>query len=86
MLAEEFAGILNKKDDSAKYAGLAKNIKDRIVAKYLVPNTGRFDNATQAAQLFALWYNLSPEKNKPCKFYSRFKDITSIYQQVFLVR
>ena len=29
-----------------------------------MPNTGRFDNATQAAQLFALWYNLSPEKDK----------------------
>ncbi|MGL6268535.1 MAG: alpha-L-rhamnosidase C-terminal domain-containing protein, partial [Chitinophagaceae bacterium] len=32
--------------------------------KYLVPNTGRFDNATQGAQIFALWYNLSPDKEK----------------------
>ncbi|MEO6455897.1 MAG: family 78 glycoside hydrolase catalytic domain [Ginsengibacter sp.] len=64
LLAIEFAGILNYKQDSIKYAGLAKNIKEAIVKKYLVPNTGRFDNATQAAQIFALWYNISPEKEK----------------------
>ena len=64
ILAAEFAGILQKKEDSLKYARLALNIKNNIVRKYLVPATGRFDNATQAAQLFALWYNLSPEKEK----------------------
>ena len=64
ILAAEFAGILHKKEDSLKYARLALNIKNNIVRKYLVPATGRFDNATQAAQLFALWYNLSPEKEK----------------------
>ncbi len=64
LLATEFAGILNIKEDSLQYAKLAKNIKNNIIQKYLVPNTGRFDNATQAAQLFALWYNLTPEKEK----------------------
>jgi alpha-L-rhamnosidase len=34
------------------------------VRKYLVPGTGRFDNGTQAAQIFALWYDFSPEKEK----------------------
>jgi alpha-L-rhamnosidase len=62
LLASEFAGILNLKEDVAAYSNLAKQIKERIVEKYLVPNTGRFDNATQSAQLFALWYDLSPEK------------------------
>ncbi len=62
LLATEFAAILGKKDDSVQYAKLAQNIKYAIVRKYLVPNTGRFDNATQAAQIFALWYNLTPEK------------------------
>lgn len=62
-LAEEFAGILNKKDDSIKYSRLAIEIKNAILRKYLVPNTGRFDNATQSAQIFALWYGLSPEKD-----------------------
>ncbi len=62
LLASEFAGILEKKEDSIQYAKLSKQIKERIVQKYLVPNTGRFDNGTQSAQLFALWYNFSPEK------------------------
>jgi alpha-L-rhamnosidase len=64
LLAAEFAGILDKKDDSLQYAALAKSIKQNIIQKYLVPGTGRFDNATQGAQLFALWYDLSPEKEK----------------------
>ncbi len=62
LLASEFAGILKKKEDSIKYAKLSQQIKERIIQKYLVPNTGRFDNGTQSAQLFSLWYNLSPEK------------------------
>ena len=62
VLAAEFATILSKKEDEVTYAKLAKQIKERIVRKYLVPKTGRFDNATQSAQLFALWYDLSPEK------------------------
>ncbi len=61
-LAEEFASILQKKDDSIKYSRLAREIKDAIVRRYLVPGTGRFDNATQSAQIFALWYGLSPEE------------------------
>nr|WP_236676270.1 family 78 glycoside hydrolase catalytic domain [Chryseolinea lacunae] len=64
VLAAEFATILKKQADAEKYATLAKQIKTRIAEKYLVPNTGRFDNGTQSAQLFALWYDLSPEKEK----------------------
>ncbi len=64
LLATEFAGILGKKEDSIQYAALAKKIKEELVKKYLVPGTGRFDNATQGPQVFALWYDLSPEKEK----------------------
>ena len=67
VLASTFAGILGKQSDSVKYARLSGNIKRDIVQKYLVPGTGRFDNATQAAQIFALWYNFSPEKDKTLK-------------------
>jgi len=62
LLAAEFASILNRKEDSLKYTELAKKIKQAIVKKYWVPETGRFDNATQAAQVFALWYGLTPDK------------------------
>ena len=64
ILATEFATILGKQEDSIKYATLAKRIKEDIVRKYLVPGTGRFDNATQGPLIFALWYGLSPEKEK----------------------
>ncbi|MBL7856760.1 MAG: family 78 glycoside hydrolase catalytic domain [Cyclobacteriaceae bacterium] len=63
-LATEFAAILGKKQDEEKYRKLADQIKQRIIRKYFVPGTGRFDNGTQSAQLFALWYSLSPEPEK----------------------
>ena len=61
LLAKEFASLLDKKEDSVRFSKLSDNIKRLIVRKYLVPKTGRFDNGTQAAQIFALWYGLSPE-------------------------
>jgi alpha-L-rhamnosidase len=67
MLGAEFAGILGRPDDSIKYSKLAQKIKSAFIAKFLVPGTGRFDNGTQSAQLFALWYGLSPEKENSLK-------------------
>ncbi|TAG22133.1 MAG: alpha-L-rhamnosidase [Cytophagia bacterium] len=61
LLAAEFATILNKKQDADQYTALAKKIRDLIVRKYHVPKTGRFDNATQSAQIFALYYDLLPQ-------------------------
>lgn len=67
LLASEFAAILNKADDYGKYSKLAQQIKANIVQKYHVPATGRFDNGTQSAQLFALWYGLTPEREQSAK-------------------
>lgn len=64
LLAAEFAGLLGEKEDSVAYAKLHQDIKKRIVQQFYIPGTGRFDNATQSAQLFGLWYELSPEKQK----------------------
>ena len=62
LLAAEFARILKNEEDEKKYQSLAKNIRNAIIAKYWIPATGRFDNATQSAQLFALWYQFAPDK------------------------
>lgn len=62
LLGAEFAGIVDQPEDSTRYTKLAQNIKRDIINRYYVKGTGRFDNATQSAQLFALWYDLSPEK------------------------
>lgn len=67
VLAAEFAGILNKKEDSLKYAELSKRIKGAILQKYDVKGTGRFDNGTQAAQIFALWYDFAPDMQQALK-------------------
>jgi alpha-L-rhamnosidase len=64
LLAREFAEILGRSEDEEKYRKLAESIRQRIIRTYYVPGTGRFDNATQSAQLFALWYGLSPDPEK----------------------
>lgn len=64
LLGAEFAGILGNREDSLEYATVAKNVKENIITKYQVPGTGRFDNATQSAQIFALWYGLATDKAK----------------------
>ncbi|SDM23277.1 family 78 glycoside hydrolase catalytic domain [Siphonobacter aquaeclarae] len=68
-LMTQFAAIAGKTEDSVRYSRLAERIKGALVSRYLVPGTGRFDNATQTAQLFALWYGLAagPEKDAALK-------------------
>jgi alpha-L-rhamnosidase len=63
-LAATFAGILGETKDSLEFAKLATSIRSTIVRQYLIPSTGRFDNATQSAQIFALWYQFTPEPEK----------------------
>ncbi|MGC4036691.1 MAG: family 78 glycoside hydrolase catalytic domain [Chitinophagaceae bacterium] len=62
-VAERFGGILGKKEDSIEYSKLANQVKEAIINRYNVVNTGRFDNATQSAQLFALWYGFAKDKD-----------------------
>lgn len=62
-LAADCAGILEKKDDSINFNNLANKIKEAIVNRFKVGNTGRFDNATQSAELFALWYGFAENKD-----------------------
>jgi alpha-L-rhamnosidase len=63
LIAAEFAGILSRKDDSVKYSKLAGKIREGIINRFQVGKTGRFDNATQSAQLFALWYGFTENKD-----------------------
>ncbi|CAN5732509.1 glycoside hydrolase family 78 protein [soil metagenome] len=67
LLAIEFASILHQQNDSLKFAKQAAQLKNKIINKYLVKGTGRVDNATQSAQLFALYYNVTTEKENSFK-------------------
>ena len=66
-LIAEFATILGKTQDARRYEQVCTRIKNAIVQKYYIPRTGRFDNATQAAQAFALYYGLSPDSETTMK-------------------
>lgn len=60
-LMNEFAGILKKQDDEARYAALAKKIKNTIAEKYYDAENGKFEKGTQTAQIFALWSKVEKE-------------------------
>jgi len=57
-LMSEFAGILGEKADHKKYSLLADTIRQAIVRKFYNSSNGKFDNGTQSAQFFGLWYDL----------------------------
>lgn len=52
----EFAEILHKEADKAKYNTLAENIRKAIVQKFYV--NGAFEKGTQTAQIVGLWSDL----------------------------
>ncbi|WP_300603953.1 family 78 glycoside hydrolase catalytic domain [Niabella sp.] len=54
----EFAGILGEQADHKKYQLLADTIRRAIVQKFYHTANGTFDNGTQSAQFFGLWYHL----------------------------
>ncbi|GHV49609.1 hypothetical protein FACS1894181_08980 [Bacteroidia bacterium] len=66
-LIAEFAAILGKKEEAARYEALSKQIREASVKRFYVPGTGRFDNATQGAQAFALYYGFSPDPQASLK-------------------
>jgi alpha-L-rhamnosidase len=67
-LLEEFAIILEKKQEAEKYNALAKDIKKAILDKYFLAETGQFDNGTQSAQAFGLWYEMVEGTDKEKAF------------------
>lgn len=63
-LLAEFAGITGREADAEKYNKLVNTIRTSIIKKYYIPHTGRIDNATQAAQAMALYYDLTPDRDQ----------------------
>ncbi|MEO6707057.1 MAG: family 78 glycoside hydrolase catalytic domain, partial [Ginsengibacter sp.] len=67
-LIAEFADILGKNQDAKSYSALAKEIKEAILHKYFSAESGQFDNGTQSAQAFGLWYGWVEGKEKEKAF------------------
>lgn len=57
LLMERFAKLLDKPAEAQRYEGLALTVKKAILKRFYKGN-GRFDNETQAAQVFPLWYQM----------------------------
>ncbi len=70
-----FARILGKEEDARIWQRVADQIKKAVTAQFLVPGTGRFDNATQTAQIFALYYHLAPDSEKQRVFEQWMKEL-----------
>lgn len=64
LLAKKFAGIMGDSAYMMKMETLSAHVSKAILAKYYNPQTGAFDNGTESAQAFGLWYDLSPNKKK----------------------
>lgn len=63
-LMSAFAKVSGDPAGASKYAALASDIKSAIIRKFHVQGTGQFDNGQQAAQIFALWYDLPDADSK----------------------
>ena len=67
-LIAEFAQLLDKPSDAQKYTSLAKEIKQAIIDQMFDKSTGVFDNGTQSAQIFGLWFSLVEGEDKNAAF------------------
>jgi len=59
-LLAQLAGALGREADAREANALADSIQDAFNRKFLAPDTGRYDIASQACQAFALHYGLVP--------------------------
>ena len=57
-------GVIGKKDDQARYATLAKDIRAVINKKWLDPKTGHYATKSQTSEILALALDIVPHENK----------------------
>jgi alpha-L-rhamnosidase len=72
-----FAKILGKKKDYNRYSRLEQKICQAILRRYFKPATGQFDNGTQSAQAFGLWYDWVGGKEKKKALALLLRDVDS---------
>ncbi|MDR2449275.1 MAG: glycoside hydrolase family 78 protein [Prevotellaceae bacterium] len=67
-LLAEFAGLTKQAGDEKIYTALAEEIKNAFIGRFVKTGTGEVGNHTQAAQAFALFYDLLPGNEKEKAF------------------
>ena len=68
ILLAEFASLTKQTKDVQIYTQLASEIKEAFIKEFLKAGTGKVGNCTQAAQAFALFYDLIPENERAAAF------------------
>ena len=63
-IVARLAETLGRHDDMHNYTALRTQIKEAFIQRFLKPGTGQIDSHTQAAQAFALYYDLLPPGEK----------------------
>jgi len=64
-LLAELAGLLDKKEDAARWMRLADTISVAFNRRYRQGDTGQYDTAcNQTTQVFPLWWGLAADKDK----------------------
>jgi alpha-L-rhamnosidase len=62
VLGAEFAGILNQKADSSKYAALALKVKNTITRKYMLRGTGSLIMAHRLHRFLRCTMDFQPKR------------------------
>ncbi len=68
ILLAKFATLTGHAADAKTYTQLAADIKAAFIAQFVKPGTGEVGNHTEAAQAFALYYDLLPEGDRQKTF------------------
>lgn len=63
-LLEEFANILEKPEDAARYRALAERIRSAMLAKWWDEENSVMATGSQGCQSFALWLGIIPEEHR----------------------
>ncbi|AHM62676.1 alpha-L-rhamnosidase [Flammeovirgaceae bacterium 311] len=63
-ILSDMARLLGKKKDAQTYNALAEDIKQAFIKEFVDEKSGKVYTHTQAAQVFALYYDLVPENTK----------------------
>ena len=65
-LLAQFARVLGKEDDAARFDECAAHVRDALLARWYHPETCTLDTGSQSAQAFGLWLRVIPEADRAC--------------------
>ncbi|MGW8256987.1 MAG: family 78 glycoside hydrolase catalytic domain [Thermoguttaceae bacterium] len=74
-LMSQYAALVNKPDDAARYASIAERMKAALNKKFFKASKAQYDNGTQTSSIVPLALDLVPQEHRKCLFSSLVKTI-----------